>query len=84
MAKKSVLTIDSLFPFFEGAGGDACSMCGKHINTSHSPVFAAWVSHATGRVLDPMGDYEFNDHSEELLCGKCEEKFDPDALMQAV
>lgn len=85
MAKKSVLTINSLFPYLYGAEGDACQMCGKHINLTNPyfPVRAAWVSHETGRILDPMGDYDFSEHSEDLVCEKCESKFDPDALMQA-
>lgn len=84
MAKKSVLTINSVFPYLYGAEGYACQVCGKHISPSHSPVRAAWVSHATGLILDPMGDYDFSEHSEDLVCEKCEDKFDPDALMQAM
>jgi len=81
MAKKSVLTINSLFPYFDGAEGYACQVCGKHISPSSTPVWAAWVD-AAGFILDPMGDYD--SYNENLLCEKCESRFDPDALMQAM
>jgi hypothetical protein len=78
---KSVLTTNSVFPYFYGAEGYACQMCGKHISPSSSPVWAVWAD-AAGLILDPIDDHDA--YNENLLCEKCESKFDPDVLVQAV
>jgi hypothetical protein len=80
MAHKFTFIVGSVAPQNEGNDEYNCGVCATRI--PGRPRWGFQYNYETGRIISQRGTYDFDDHGEVVVCGKCEPKFHPDTILE--
>jgi hypothetical protein len=79
MAQKFTYNVGSVAPQREAYNDGGCGVCAAYLPR---PRWGFQYNYETGLLISQRGDYDFDDHGEVVICGKCEPKFHPDTVLE--